>query len=73
MAGAAIKAKPADVTHWTDIKAGKIVKGMNETEVRLISGAPRSVSPLGESMQWMYTNDFIIIFTDGIVSNVIQD
>ncbi len=73
MAGAAIKAQPADVTHWTDIKAGKIVKGMNETEVRLISGAPRSVSPLGESMQWMYTNDFIIIFTDGIVSNVIQD
>ena len=65
--------KPVDVTHWTDIKAGKIVKGMNETEVRLISGAPRSVSPLGESTQWMYTNDFIIIFTDGIVSNVIQD
>lgn len=73
MAEAALEAKPVDVTHWTDIKAGKIVKGMNETEVRLISGAPRSVSPLGESTQWMYTNDFIIIFTDGIVSNVIQD
>lgn len=60
------------VTHWADIKAGKVVKGMNEAEVRLIGGSPRSINPSGNRTQWMFSNDFIVIFTDGIVTNVIQ-
>lgn len=64
--------KNLNVTHWAEIKAGKVVKGMNETEVRLIGGTPRSINPSGNSTQWMFSNDFIVIFTDGIVTNVIQ-
>lgn len=66
------ESKSLKVTHWTEIKAGKVVKGMNETEVRLIGGTPRSINPSGDRTQWMYSNDFIVIFTDGIVTNVIQ-
>lgn len=60
------------VTHWPEIKAGKVVKGMNEAEVKLIGGEPRSVNPSGNRTQWMYSNDFIVIFTDSLVTNVIQ-
>lgn len=69
----AVGESPAhNVTHWSDIKAGKVVKGMNEAEVRLIGGTPRSVTPWGDGQQWIYSNDFIVIFLNGIVTNVIQ-
>lgn len=60
------------VTHWDDIKAGHVVKGMNEAEVKFVGGQPRNVTKSGTRVQWIYTNDFIVIFTDGIVSNVMQ-
>lgn len=61
-----------DVTHHDEISAGKIVKGMTPTEVKLIAGRPRNVTESGNREKWMYNNDFVVIFTDGIVSNVIQ-
>lgn len=64
--------KDIAVTHWDEIKQGKVVKGMNEAEVKLIGGAPRSVNRSGDRTQWMYSNDFIVIFSGGIVTNVIQ-
>lgn len=60
------------ITHWDDIKAGTVVKGMNEAEVKLIGGQPRSVTKSGSRVQWMFNNDFIVIFNDGLVSNVMQ-
>lgn len=60
------------VTHWADIKDGNVVKGMNETEVKLVGGAPVSVRKNGDRVKWMYSNDFVVIFTDGIVTTVIQ-
>ena len=64
--------KNVSITHWAEIKEGRVVKGMNETEVRLIGGSPRTISPLGDKTQWIYNNDFIVIFSDGIVTNAIQ-
>lgn len=61
-----------EVKHWPEIKKGIVVKGMNEAEVRLIGGSPRSINNTGERVQWMYSNDFIVIFTNGMVSAVIQ-
>lgn len=61
-----------EVTHWSDIKAGVVKKGMNATEVIMIGGKPSIVSPSGKRVQWIYSNDFIVIFTDGVVTNVIQ-
>lgn len=60
------------VTHWDDIARGVVVKGMNQTEVRMIGGEPRSISGQPSREQWMYNNDFVVIFSDGIVTNVIQ-
>ncbi len=61
-----------EITHWEQIKEGYVVKGMNENEVILIGGRPRSVNNSGARTQWIYNNDFIVIFENGIVSNVIQ-
>lgn len=66
------ESKDANVTHWDGIKNGLVQKGMNETEVILIGGKPNIVSPSGKRTQWIYSNDFIVIFTDGVVTNVIQ-
>ncbi|MCC8038669.1 MAG: hypothetical protein LIP02_11160 [Bacteroidales bacterium] len=61
-----------EVTHWPEVKKGKVTQGMNETEVKLIGGKPRSVTTSGSRIQWMYSNSFIVIFTDGTVSHVVQ-
>jgi len=60
------------INHWDEIKAGTVVKGMNEAEVKLIGGQPRSITKSGSRVQWIFNNDFIVIFNDGLVSNVMQ-
>ena len=60
------------IKHWADIKAGKVTKGMNKTEVMLVYGKPTSNRESGQRTKWMYGNDNVIIFTDGLVTNIIQ-
>ena len=60
------------IKHWKEIKAGNIVKGMNQTEVMLVKGKPTSNRPSGSRVKWMYGNDNVVIFTDGEVTNIIQ-
>lgn len=60
------------ITHWDDIKAGKVTKGMNEAEVKFVGGQPCNITKSGSRVQWMFSNDFIVIFTDGVVTNVMQ-
>lgn len=60
------------VTHWNDLENGKIVKGMSELEVKLLKGKPRHIRETGQRVKWMYSNENIIIFTDGSVSSVID-
>lgn len=60
------------ITHWPEIKRGQVVKGMNYYEVRIIGGEPRNISGSHDREQWIFNNDFVVIFSNGIVSNVIQ-
>lgn len=60
------------VTHWTEIRNGQVVKGMNQTEVMLIKGKPTSNRTSNSRVKWMYGNENVIIFTEGKVSNIIQ-
>ncbi len=65
--------KPQPITHWKEIEAGKVVKGMNETEARLAVGTmPSNVRVSGSKTRWMMNNEFVIIFTDGVVTTVID-
>jgi len=68
----AAKNSELTITHWDEIKAGTVVKGMNEAEVKFVGGQPRSVTKSGRRVQWIFNNDFIVIFSDGLVSNVMQ-
>lgn len=59
------------VTHWTEINNGTVVKGMNPTEVLMVRGKPSSVRTSGNRIKWMYGNERVVIFTDGLVSTVL--
>lgn len=62
----------AEISHWDEIKKGTVVKGMNHEETKLVGGQPRSVSKSGNREQWIFSNDFIVVFRDGVVANVMQ-
>ncbi len=60
------------ITHWKDIIAGQVVKGMNQSEVMLLKGKPTSNRANGSRTKWMYGNEYVVIFTDGAVTNIIK-
>lgn len=60
------------VTHWKEIEAGDVVKGMDETEVKLAAGRPSTVREQGNKTRWMYSNTFVVVFTDGVVTTVVM-
>ena len=57
---------------WKEIKAGDVVKGMNESEVKLVFGRPYNERKTGKRIKWMYEDNSVVVFTDGIVSTVIH-
>lgn len=57
--------------HLAQLKDGKVIVGMNPDEVKLILGAPWEVRKSGEKLRWIYGNETVVIFVDGVVSRVI--
>ena len=60
------------ITHWNEIKSGKVVVGMNETEVRLSVGNPQKVLEENNEVQWMMSSFFYVFFKNGAVSSVLK-
>lgn len=60
-----------EVNHWAEINSGTVVKGMNQTEVLLVRGKPSSSRTSGNRIKWMYGNERVVVFTDGVVSTVL--
>lgn len=60
------------VTHWDELKAGAIVKGMNQSEVKIAKGKPSIERVSGARVKWMYGNEYVVIFTNGIVTSIIN-
>lgn len=68
-----IRENPAiEVTHWNEIRNGNVIKGMTPAEVTLIAGKPANINDSGNRVKWLYSNDFIVVFTNGVVTNVVQ-
>lgn len=61
------------ITHFKEIENGTVVPGMNMEEVTLAKGPARDSRKSGERTRWIYTNDYVVIFTNGIVSKVIGE
>lgn len=59
------------ITHWTEIKDGKIVKGMNEVECQLAVGRPRIVID-GDEKQWQINSSMYVFFKNGVVSSIVR-
>lgn len=61
----------SEVTFWADLENKTVVKGMNPTEVILIKGRPSNIRKTGLREKWMYGNDNVIIFNEGVVTTII--
>lgn len=69
----AITANPAPtITHWAEIKAKDVVKGMSKPECLLAFGKPASVQKQGNKEEWMYDSYTYVFFEDGIVTSLIK-
>ena len=60
------------ISHWSDIANENVVKGMNEDEVRLSVGKPRTIIDSGKEIQWMYNASFYIFFKNGKVDSIMR-
>lgn len=68
-----IKEHPDLMFHNTAaMSKGKVTEGMTELEVKVLLGMPPAERKSGERTRWIYSNDLIIIFTDGKVTKVID-
>lgn len=53
-------------------KGAYVCKGMNADEVTILLGPPVNKRTSNDRERWIYSNDYIVIFTDGIVSKVVE-
>ena len=51
---------------------GKVTVGMIPDEVNLLLGPPLEIRKSGEKRRWIYGNETVVIFEDGVVSRVIE-
>lgn len=49
-----------------------VALGMNEDEVTILLGPPVSKRRSGDRTRWIYANDYVLIFTDGLVTKIVQ-
>ena len=53
-------------------KGGSAEIGMTQDEVIILEGAPLDKRKSGEKTRWVYSTEYIIIFTNGKVSKIIN-
>lgn len=59
-------------THYDEMKDCSVVKGMNMDEVTIAKGPARDVRRSGERTRWIYDNEYVIIFTNGTVTKIVE-
>lgn len=60
------------ITHWDNIVAGQVVKGMIPDEVILAKGKPLAVTENSQRIMWNYESGAIVMIENGKVSGVIN-
>lgn len=73
MADYASTRKDISSPNFDKVKKGSGVSlGMNTDEVTILLGPPLNKRKSGERTRWIYANDFVIIFTDDLVSKIVE-
>lgn len=49
-----------------------VIPGMNKDEVTILIGSPLNKRKSGEKERWIYGNEFVVIFENGVVSKVVR-
>lgn len=60
------------VTHWNDIENGNVVLGMTPFEVKIIHGSPVASRESGNRLRWVYSNDYVLLFTNGKLTRIVE-
>lgn len=71
MCGFVVSHDGSDISHWREITAHQVVRGMSEDEVLLSVGKPLLVAGSGE-VQWKYSDSFYVFMQDGRVKSVLK-
>lgn len=53
-------------------KGADVCEGMNEDEVTILAGVPMNKRKSGDKERWIYSNDYIVVFTNGKVSKIVE-
>lgn len=67
-----VSTKSPVITHWTEIKAKEVVKGMTAAECLLSMGKPASVQKSGGKEEWMYDSYTYLFFENGKLASFIK-
>lgn len=66
-------AESQPVTHWAEIKKGKVAKGMNETECLLAYGKPLDITKSdNDEVRWRYDSYTYLFFKNGVLTSVLE-
>lgn len=49
-----------------------VAEGMNMDEVTILLGPPLNKRKSGTKYRWIYSNDFVVIFADGVVTKIVD-
>lgn len=54
------------------VKKGLVTTGMNGDEVKIVLGPPLDTRRSGERTRWIYDNEYVLIFTGGVVTKIVE-
>ena len=57
---------------FSPLKAGRVMTGMTEDEVIIILGAPLETRRSADKHRWIYSDQTVVIFTDGKVTKFLE-
>lgn len=61
------------VNNWSEIKRGKVIKGMTETECLLAYGKPLEISKSeNNEVRWRYDTYSYLFFKNGILTSILE-
>ena len=64
--------REVNLNNWEAIKNGQVVKGMDQSEVKMAIGKPRDITENTQRVMWTYASGKIVVFENGIVTGMLN-
>ena len=64
--------REVNLNNWEAIKKGQVVKGMDQSEVKMAIGKPSDITENTQRVMWTYASGKIVVFENGIVTGMLN-